>query len=259
MAEISTQVANRVQWNRFVQSSVSVNQADVEAELDQKYSSYDSYIDGLFAALPEVLMARLEAMTVEMSQTELELTEEMADDGRARDRRDAQVGELRDRMYKGRGAVQTAFDEEAADEYGLASTPPSAPDDLLTFARNSMHLLEKNPRVEQDIFGNTVDTQKIVGALQSACDSLEQALQSVDEETRQAHAARAKRDATVERWEQTYRGTAQVLSGLYLLAGRPDLAERVRPTMRSSQGKAEPPEAGDAPATGDDVVEPVEA
>src|SRR4051794_19389800 len=56
-------------------------------------------------------------------------------------------------------------------------------------------------------------------------------------EARELEKALGARDQAVELWTEVYQGVATALSGLYRLAGRKDLADRVRPTSRTLSGE----------------------
>lgn len=260
MAQISKQVANRIKWARFVLSSARVDGSGLQGAFEQKYGDLVGYFGGTFTTLIDLMSARLQATTGQMRQAELALSQELSDDDGPRNLRDEWADQLRQLLFKARAAVDGGFGQAVSENYGLAKMPPRQPDRLLTFAANAMHLLRQDARVDAGAFGNPTDTLKIADVIQPAHDALADSLEAVDTETRQAHAARNRRDQIVEEWTQVYRGTATALSGLYQLAGRPDLAGRVRPTSQSVSGKSQPPaDDNDNPLiTTTPVEEPVE-
>ncbi|MFW5968813.1 MAG: hypothetical protein ACOCV2_14910 [Persicimonas sp.] len=256
MAEISLQVANRIKWARFVLASYRIHGKEVEGTLADQYDGLAGYDGDQMADTLAALAARLANVTDAMRGAEMALAAELADDDQVRDERDELVERLREELYGARDASERTFGEDVAAAYGLAGTPPQQSDSLLAYGRNAVNLMRDEPRSNDDVFGNTIDTDKMADKLEQTLDELEDALEALDTEKREAHAVRAERDEVVEEWTQVYRGTANALSGLYLLAGRKDLAERVRPTVRRSSGRTEPPE--DAEEQLEDVDEPVE-
>jgi hypothetical protein len=258
MAEISKQVGNRIKWARFVASSAKVNAPDLKETFKEKYGGFGGFAAGIFITIFTLIAARLTSMTDKMESAELKLSDELSDDDAPRDLRDESAEQLRQMLFKARATVEGGFGEEVSRAYGLSDTPPRQPDKLQAFARNSIFLLRENARSEAGAFGNFTDTLKIAEVLEASYDTLADALGAVDTETREAHAARNARDEVVEEWVVVYRGTANALSGLFELAGRQDLADRVRPTVQSAEGKTEPPaidEAAEAPADADAPVE----
>lgn len=249
MAKISTQVGNRIQWARYVLASYRIHGARVEQTLE------DQYPGGMTGTTMSVMAERLALISETMRQSELQLTAEMADDQVVRDRRKELVNDLRDALYRGDRLLEDAFGEQVAKSYGLANAPPRQADSLIAYAANVINLLEERPRSDTDLFGNAVDTTKVAAALSKLCEQLEETLEDLDTEQREEHAARADRDKIVDEWAQVYRGTAEVLSGMYLLAGRKDLADRVRPTVRKSSGKSKPPKDDEQPLG--DIDEPM--
>ena len=70
-------------------------------------------------------------------------------------------------------------------------------------------------------------------------DSLRAALGDVRREEREAQLTREARNAALVAWNGSYQGVATVVTGLFELAGKPALAERVRPTTRRRAGLTE--------------------
>jgi hypothetical protein len=269
MSEISKQVANRIAWARFVVSSCRIHGEPVKAVLAQLYDGIDGFDGTQFGEVMDTAAARLGTATDEMRAAELALAAELSDDDEHRGRRDEVVEQLREELFAGRDVLERGLGEGAASAYGLSSAPPRRPDALLAFAENVINLLQETPESGTDVFGNAVETAAIASSLEQSHARLEAALDQIDQETRKAQQARAARDEVVDQWAEVYRGTATVLSGLFLLAGRRDLADRVRPTIRGTAGKSEPPEdvddtvdgqgEDDVPADNADVVdEPAE-
>ena len=86
--------------------------------------------------------------------------------------------------------------------------------------------------------------------LASRIESLAAALSDVQRESREAQLTLERKSQASASWENTYQGVTYAFYGLYLLAGRKDLADRIEPTARRRAGL---PEDGDQPqpASGD--------
>ncbi len=74
---------------------------------------------------------------------------------------------------------------------------------------------------------------------------------------------RAERDDAEADWKYDYRGVAEVAVGMFYLARKEALAEKVRPTARRNKGLPEPEDLDDTDDPQEPVVdndeEPVEA
>ena len=87
--------------------------------------------------------------------------------------------------------------------------------------------------------GVRVDLGVLAAGLESRASRLDDALSSVRREEREAQSSLSSRDQAFARWERTYAGVAEVLTGLCTLAGLDDLAAKVRPTARRRAGAGE--------------------
>ena len=91
--------------------------------------------------------------------------------------------------------------------------------------------------VERDLHARPVLSAQ---AIQDAIDAVNTALGNVDREKREAQLTlQAKNDATAL-LSAGYQGIADAATGLYVLAGRPDHADQIRPTARRRAGLPEP-------------------
>jgi hypothetical protein len=98
------------------------------------------------------------------------------------------------------------------------------------------------PRVK----GAQVDIKATVAELDKRRARLDSALAAVARETREAQAAMSLRNDAQDQFDDVYTQVSTVLSGLLRLAGKPDLADRVRPTTARRADKPEAP--GPTPA-----------
>lgn len=81
--------------------------------------------------------------------------------------------------------------------------------------------------------------QKMAEALEVEVTKFKKSLKDVDREEREYQAALGARDLSVEQWSLVYPNVTDALGAFYSLAGRSDLADRVRPTARRRAGQPE--------------------
>lgn len=86
-----------------------------------------------------------------------------------------------------------------------------------------------------------MSTKKAADALDAAVAPLREVMQGMLVDERENEAALTARDRAIAEWAIIYQGVANMLSGLYRLAGRDDLADRIRPTVRRAEGLDQPP------------------
>ncbi|QDG51567.1 hypothetical protein FIV42_12665 [Persicimonas caeni] len=245
MSDLSKQMSNRIAWARYVLASARVHGAAIASQLIQEYAEFAENGDAHDAAAMDttlhLLTRRLEKKTDQMEGAELAVSAELADDNSVREARDGFLETGRSQYYEARDLVHRAFGEQAVDSYALAATPPTTADGLAAALKNTINLMEAQPQTGRDSFGNSYETSAVVAALRPTADSLGGVLEEVDTEIREVDEARAHRDKIVAEWLHIFRGTAAALSALYDLAGRHDLAERIRPTLARAEGETEPP------------------
>jgi hypothetical protein len=97
--------------------------------------------------------------------------------------------------------------------------------------------------------GVTVQPKLLADDLAAGAAALQTALDATKREEREAQLTLEAKNRAAEAWQQTYQGVGSALYGLYLLAGRKDLAERVMPTARRRSGL--PEDWGRGPAWAD--------
>ena len=128
---------------------------------------------------------------------------------------------------------------------------------LLNTTKNAANLLRSRPLTEVSR-NKSLKLDPIAAAddLDAHHAALTKSLEDVEQEKREAQITLSAKDGQIARWSVVYSGTADAAAGLFVLAGRPELAEKVRPTARRRAGT---PEAEDTmtPAGGGPPVPPV--
>lgn len=195
------------------------------------------------------LAGSLEGATETLMARELEYTAEQADDGPIRDARDAKVKFGVTVLSRLRTAVEDTLGTAALRTYGLHQETPRVPRAVMAQAQNVAKLLRKTPTTAKTDFGSTFDTAAAATTLETLHKELSGLISDEDREERELHDAATRRNRAQEVWGRTYQGVATTLEGLYLVAGLPELADRVRPTQRAARG--EDPGEPNAPPTGE--------
>jgi hypothetical protein len=170
---------------------------------------------------------------------EAALAEERSDDEPARGARDHAEDECKDKLFSVGGLVTGAYGEAFAEQMGLAGRMPEDVDMLVQKAETAAGLLEKaspgTPRA-----GDPLDLAKLAGELRIVAARERAGLAGVQREKREENDALHARDVSFAALARGYSGVADVTVGVCVLAGRDDVADRVRPTWRRKSGRPEP-------------------
>lgn len=166
------------------------------------------------------------------------LAKEVGDDVVARDTRDARRSEARQILVGLRAMIEGLFGPVGLARAGLTAAIPTSPDAVVQLALSAADQIEANDLGTTE--GVTLDRAAIAAKLRTSADALRASLDTHQAEERETQTARGERDAEAELWLQIYPGVADVLAGLASIAGRTDIAERVRPTARRRAGEPEP-------------------
>ncbi|QDG49412.1 hypothetical protein FIV42_01260 [Persicimonas caeni] len=270
MSELSVQIVNRVKHARIVADAGRVHAPQVTAELGGDLDGLEGFEGSQLTTMAKAGVKLLMNVTELMEQLDLRYANESAQDSAARVKRDQYVAEGRAAIMAGRDHTRAVLGEEALTKYGIPSTTPEQANELLAVLNNIVHRLDEYPANEPGRFGAVFDSAKMREEFVAVHDNLAGALDALGTETRETEQVMLERDAVVARWERIYRGVAGQLSSLFIMAGRADLADRVRPTTRRAVGLDEPqvpvepdtpdmPDTPAQPAADDVVVEPSEA
>jgi hypothetical protein len=243
MAQMSVQVSNRVRMARYVVSSAQVHGELAAAALSEHFALLGITPPPAPKAFVAALSGMLDVQTTRLEDQEKAYTREQADDPAVRDRRDTSTASALIIVTEARALLTTVGGESVASAYGFANETPRTPRPLRDYGTNAVNLLRATPKTFTSSLVKSLETSAIADAIDEAMAPLSLALDDNDTETRELQAALAARDKAVDAWERTYRGVADVLAGLYRLAGLDALAERVRPTTRRTSGEQGPDES----------------
>ncbi len=243
MAQRSMQVENRVRNGEAVVASGRTHRdiiAPAAADRLDVLSAKE------IAKIIDALCSSLELVTGALGAAEDRCVAEQADDIEPRQKRDRAVVKLLTLQIRVRSRIENALGDEGLARYGLDGPSPRTPNALASRLENTVNLLRSDPTELDDGLGEVLPTAKLADTLEAALAPLTEALGTLVVEERENEAALTDRDRAIIEWTLVYQSVATILSGLYRLAGRDDLAERIRPTERRASGLESAP-ADEAP------------
>jgi hypothetical protein len=124
-----------------------------------------------------------------------------------------------------------------AGAYGLGATLPNDASGLLLLAGNVEHLLRSRPLTESAKNQSLkIDATLAANDVRDCAAALHTALGNVEQEKREAQLTQGAKNDAMATWAQTYPAIADGAAAFFALAGRTDLAQRVRPTARRRAG-----------------------
>lgn len=261
MTQMSVQVAARREWALLVCNVGRVHGPTATEKLGAELDGLEGFDGAQTRPFVMASCALLEKMTEEMWEAEYHYTQEQSEDFAARDARDASFSAALHGYLTVRASISNVLGARELQIYGISTRQPETPSKLLTAMQNTIQLLGKNPRQKNDGFGNNFDSAQAKAGLEGLLQPLETSLNLLRTEGKETEQAMLRRDAAVSRWERVYRGTANMLVGLFAMAEMLDLAERVRPTVRKSSGMVAPGTDGEdvEKVAGDDGGEVVDS
>jgi hypothetical protein len=191
-------------------------------------------------AFVNFLVDDLKHFTSGLNQAELAVVAEKADDVGLRDSRDTAFVQLQSGTVRIRSMVFDALGQSGLETYGLAGETPRAVRDVVTHAHTVVQLMTSRP-FQVTVDGVTFDSAAMATTLKAKADAVEKAYADMQREEQELANALGNRQTAVDAWVDVHQGVADALTGLFRLAGRTDLAERVRPTSRTLSGEETPP------------------
>lgn len=159
---------------------------------------------------------------------------ELSDDPAVRSERDVAAGALRNTVTDLRAAV-TAIGGTAALQ--ALSIPAGLPSDILGLERYAagFHAALVDPErvvINTSRAGLSLDRAAMAAVLQPELARLQAAFRDVAKEAAELGVTQTAKDKALAAHDKTFSGVANILEGLLTLAGRDDLADRVRPSAR---------------------------
>ncbi|QDG54408.1 hypothetical protein FIV42_27780 [Persicimonas caeni] len=252
MAKVSVLVDNRTDTAGAVLAASRVHGAAAAADVANQFAHVDEQmIRALLMSLEELL----EGVTAKMRESEVSYAGERGETSRLREERDELHAELSDVYLQVRSLVEGSAGSRATADFGIDGGMPHTFKALVETSHNAVERLRTAQNVGRGPLGVLFDADKFADALEGPMTSARAVLERMRSEAREDELAMLERDQTVEEWERVYRGVALILQGFFTIAGRPELAERVRPTERRATGRDVQPDGGGDPQP-EPVVEP---
>jgi hypothetical protein len=209
-------------------------------------------VAGVLSALGAHLQARADALVT----ADKAHAAELADDDAPRAAREEGVSETRGYLVSLRANLAGNYGPEIAVAYGLDAALPEDAAALANLAGKVEHLLRSRPLAEPPKRASLkLDPIAAADDLKALGDGLRKSLGDVEREKREAQLTQNAKNATMAAWGPAYQGVADAVAALFVIGGRADLADKVRPTARRRAGlpevedtaNSQAPEGGGAP------------
>jgi hypothetical protein len=247
MAKLGREIENRINVSKKVIAAATTHGPGLAPLLAAKAAEAQGAAGApaaaAFAAMFASLAATLKFATGALESAALAYSAEHADDVAPREARGKAADVLLGLVVQLRATVESTLGASVLATYGLEGDTPRNPKALASHVTNVLELLGQSPVSVTTDLGSTFSTAATITGLTAKKAPLDAALGDVDREARELEDALGKRDQAIDHWSDAYQGVANALTGLFRLAGRKDLAERVRPTSRTVSGEdAGPPE-----------------
>ncbi|HAA58447.1 MAG TPA: hypothetical protein DCE42_27030 [Myxococcales bacterium] len=239
MSKLSEQTMNQAKNADYVGSSL---QSQRTILVDGLSASLGGLSKAEWEKVIDVFYQHLDGANHTLVQKEQAYVAEQTDDTPSRDQRDADLADCQDIVVKVRDRLFSIGGEMLAKEFGLPSAVPQRPDKLAKIAASAAKLLYAQKQDFVDEFNETTSPQKLAAALEAKAKVLDASLKKVQQEVRELQSALVQREQARENWDKAYKGVSRIAEGLFFLADNPELAERVRYTVRRSSGKDKTPE-----------------
>jgi hypothetical protein len=250
-SKLSKMAASRLAVSATVTSSASVHGPQIVQTLHPALFPKSPHKSEITQQFVDALGNLLDRAALEVQQADLAHAAELLDDAAPRQHRDDAQAELTMTLLGQREMLSALYGSQTASAYGLSESIPTFGAELLQRGRAVASLLRKTPIAAKPLrTGVTVKASALADELAPRIESLAAALSDVQRESREAQLTLERKSQAAASWENTYQGVTYAFYGLYLLAGRKDLADRIEPTARRRAGL---PEDGDQPqpAAGD--------
>lgn len=248
-SKLSKMAANRLAVSATVTSSATVHGSQIASLLHPVLFPRGPAKPDLTVQLLDALGGVLDRAAAEVERADLAHASELLDDEAPRQQRDAAEAELTALLLQQRDTLSALYGPGTARAYGLAEPLPPQPAQLVVRARSVVKQLRENPIRDKPLRrGLVLKPTDLADELDEHASHLSDALSDVQREAREAQLTLEAKTQAAEQWQRVYQGVTSAFYGLYLLADRRDLAERIEPTARRRAGLPDP---DDTPKTPD--------
>jgi hypothetical protein len=229
----SKQVIDRMRDATAVVAAAETHAVAVGEALSAKLggSVRDGEVAPDYALVVRVLGRVLDGVRGALGDADVSHQGELADDDGPRDRRDRLVLALHKRVTVIRETLDGVFGADEIDRYGIRGETPRDGAALIAFVETMANRLAEAPLPAPRV-PVTIDRNKLAVELLGLIPDVEAALETVARERREAEATLVTRNTAMDTFDATFSRTASALSALFRLAGKDELAARVRPSTR---------------------------
>jgi len=186
-----------------------------------------------------LLLDWLAAATTAMIAADHANAVELGDDADVRAPRDASAAEVSEKLADLRDVLRTCFGEGPLPSFGLTGTLPTDPVVLHRAGQAVLVRLREFVAPAPRLRSIQFDNAEWIELLETPVATLGVALEEVAKDRKQNELTLGEKNRAVEAYDFAFRATANVLMGLFVAAGRDDLAARVRPSARRAGQTAE--------------------
>lgn len=246
----SKQVLDRQKLARAVLAAASTHSDVIVRELGTLLQAQLGRGESLpdVAFLLTLLSRSLASATETLVAADVAHETELRDDAEPRAARDELVDQLRSELIDLRTTVLGLYGTPGLVALALVGETPR---DAVALSRFAWAVVQAcsapaalpSPKVR----GAKLDLNEIAALLSPLCKQLDAQLTTVAREEREAQVTLATKNAAQERFDQTYGAVASLLSALLVAAGQPELASRVRPSLRRGSSQDEEPAPSPSP------------
>ncbi len=231
-------IAIRERTFRVVNATLSIHTGQAVGILSQRYapdspdgSSPMADYQAVFANLGSELNQARQAM-LSADTTHLGLLAAIVNLQKQRDERSA---ELFDRYFMARHGLESFYGKNQSFELlAVMGDTPRDPTGLINQVRQTVEFLTQ-PKVvlpAVDLDRVQLDLLSMAAQLATEADQLEDVLDRIDREHKNAEVTRKAKNDAIESFDRIYLWVGRALESYFHLAGMHDLAERVRPSAR---------------------------
>lgn len=253
MSKKSKQVEQRIQTSEHVMTAALTHRDQIAEKIATRaivaQGANTPITKIVAAAFVDFLIADLKRSTTLLDAAEMRVVAERSDDVGVREARDTATNQLQAAAVRVRSMVLDALGPNGLATYGLTGDTPRITRDLLSHAQSVAQLMLARP-FHVTVDGVTFDSAALAATLQAKADAVEKSLADLQREEQELVNELGNRHQAIEDWVDVHQGVADTLTGVFRLAGRKDLSERVRPSIRALAGEEAPPAETPAPATG---------
>ncbi|HRI72099.1 MAG TPA: hypothetical protein PK156_48030 [Polyangium sp.] len=257
MTKKSKQVENRIQSSEHVITAATTHRNQIAENLAARAAKVQGantpITREIVGAFFDFLVDDLKHSVSTMDDAEMHVVAERSDDIGLREARDSAVSSLIAATVRIRSMVLDALGNTGIETYGLSGETPRVPRDNMNHAMTVAMLLQERP-FNVTVEGVTFDSAAMASTLITKANAVDNAMATIQREEQELVDELGKRHGAIVEWSDVHQGVADTLTGLFRLAGRKDLSERVRPTSRTLAGEdvsppADPPK-DPGPTTG---------